>query len=55
MINKIADLSSYTAAGGTVIAGYALSEVAMVVGMVFIVLTYFTGLYFKLKDNKKNG
>lgn len=50
----IVNNAPYVAAGGTVIAGIALVDWAVYIGIGFVVLTYITNLYFHLKRNKRN-
>lgn len=54
MISKAAHGASYVGGGGTiVIAGLDLSDLGVLVGMCFTALTYFTFLYFKIKQDRR--
>lgn len=53
MIAKTAHGASYVGAGATTISGLNLNEWGVVVGMVFTALTYFTFLFFKVREDRR--
>ena len=49
MTEKIATTASYVTSGSLVIGGYALNDIAVVVGITLGVLTFAVNLYYKHK------
>lgn len=52
---KVHDVSSwvaYSTSGGLVVFGVALNDLALIVGIVFAALTYFTNAWFKYQHLK---
>lgn len=52
-VAQTASLMSYAAGVSTIIAGLSLSEWMAIGGFLFGVLTYFTNLYFKRRQHKR--
>lgn len=53
MASKAAHGASYIGGGATVVSGLSLNEWGVVVGMCFTAATYFTFLYFKIKQDRR--
>ena len=53
MISKAAHGASYIGGSATVASGLTLNEWGVVVGMCFTGLTYFTFLYFKIRQDRR--
>lgn len=51
-ISESASAASYATSGGMVIYGFTMSEIIGLVGAVFLVLTFFVNLYFKIERRK---
>ena len=49
MTEKIATTASYATSGSLVIGGYALNDIAVVIGIALGVLTFAVNLYYKHK------